>query len=219
MTTSATCPYCAEDIPSGVPKCPICGESFEEGRSRFRRDPNAWGGAHKPKSILVLGIIGLSLGSLGLISMGFSLAMLMSFSGQANPLAGFMQGSSGYQAFQMVSMGVGLVATVVLIVAGYGLVMLKAWGRKLSLYYAMFALVQVAVGVVGNVVGLILPLLQKGGSGPELLIMSASTIGGGCVGLVFPACLLFFLTRSKVRKAFERVGEGGDSQAPPLDKV
>jgi hypothetical protein len=205
---SESCPYCAEEIKPDAKKCRHCGEFLGEAGGRYEQDPDAWGGENKPQSVLVFGVINIAFGLLGAVGMVFSLFVLAVLPKQNNPLLNAMNSSEGYQIFQNVSMVIGGFAAIVLIVAGYGLCKMKPWSRKLSIYYALFALLQILVGTIANYFLLVGPMLQKSQGGPEV-IMAVSTMLGGCLGLIFPACILFFLTRPKVLKAFKRIGEPG----------
>jgi hypothetical protein len=102
----------------------------------------------------------------------------------------------------------GFVATIVLIVAGVGLLQSKAWARAASVWYGVYAIVLGIVGFIVNAVFLFGPLLAmaKQETGPA----AAGAIGGiaggvfgGCIGLVYPTLVLIFMTRPHVVAWFD----------------
>ena len=65
--------------------------------------------------------------------------------------------------------------------AGVGLLMLKPWGRYLSIGYSLYAIVAGIVGVVANYYFLVTPLLDNASqmpAGPEKIGLIAGAAGG-----------------------------------------
>jgi hypothetical protein len=85
--------------------------------------------------------------------------------------------------------------------------MMKPWARKLSIAYAIYALVFGVVGIVVNFLFVVRPMLEQaqGRQGPEAAGAIGGAFGGtigGCFGLVYPILLLIFMTRPNVVAAF-----------------
>jgi len=125
-----------------------------------------------------------------------------------NPVFELMEENQAYYVFTMVTMALGFVATVVLGLGGFGLLKMLAWGRHLSIGYAVYAIIAGIVGMIANWVWLIGPLMERAnaaGGGPEQAGAIGGIIGGafgGCIGLIYPVLLLIFMMRPNVVQAF-----------------
>ena len=161
---------------------------------------------NRPASVLVFGIINLIFAAMGLCGAVFgaiSLAMLSAPRNprMPNPALDAMQASPAYMTFNYVTMALGLVATIVIALAGIGLLMSKSWGRHLSIGWAVYTLVMTVIGLVVNYVYLISPLMEKAGrmgGGPEQAGLIGGIIGGllgTCLAPIYPVILLIFMFR------------------------
>jgi hypothetical protein len=135
-----------------------------------------------------------------------SVALLFGKGGTNNPVVKIARESPTLNTWLKLSIPLTVLSCSVLLAAGAGLLLLKPWARKLSIAYAIYALVMGVIASVINYMFLTLPLLEEAQrrKGPE----AAGAIGGvvasagGCVGLVYPILLLIFMTRPKVVAAF-----------------
>ena len=130
-----------------------------------------------------------------------------------NPVVRIMRENPTYAAWLKLTIPLGLVTCVVLLAAGIGLLRRKSWARKVSIGYAIYAIVFGLLGMVINFIFLLLPMLEEAQrkQGPEAAGAIGGALGGtigGCFGLVYPILLLIFMTRPKVAAAFH-------SPAPP----
>ena len=164
----------------------------------------------RPASVMVFGILNLVFGVLGLCGTVGSAAMFFALPQNPNvrnPVLDLIAGSPGYRLFTLVTVGLGFIATIVLIVAGIGLFQTKSFGRTLSIGYSIYAIVSGIVGLGVNFVFLIRPLLeqaQAAGTGPEQAGAIGGIIGGsfgGCLGMAYPIVLLIFMCRRNVAEA------------------
>ena len=109
--------------------------------------------------------------------------------------------------FTFVSMGLGFIATCVLGIAGFGLVKMQAWGRQLSVIYAVYSIFAAIVGLIANWVWVFGPLMERAnamGPGPEKAGAIGGAIGGGiggCLGAIYPIVLLIFMLRPSFVRA------------------
>lgn len=159
-------------------------------------------GSAKPTSITVFGILNIIFGALGIC--GLSVAVVGLFA----PMAAGMElpednpmNSPAYRVFTIVTIPLGLVATIVLVAAGVGLLNDKDWGRKFSIGYAIYAIVSGLIGTVLNVVLIMVPMMQQMGGGEQMAAAVGGMVGGtigGCIGLIYPALLWYFMTRPHV---------------------
>lgn len=160
----------------------------------------------RPASVLVFGILNLVFAAMGLCGAvfgGIGLAMAHSprAGGMPNPALDAMAAHPVYAAFSYVSLGLGLVATIVIAAAGIGLLTSKAWGRTLSIVWAVYSLAMTVIGFVLNYVYLFGPMMENTGRMPAGPQRTAAMVGviGGFVGLglalIYPVILLIFMNR------------------------
>jgi hypothetical protein len=160
----------------------------------------------RPTSVTVFGILNLVFAGLGLCGLCFSLIPLLAMDAipnqPPNPVIELMKENQAYFTFTMVQTALGFDATVVLGVAGFGLLNMRPWGRQLSIVYGVYAIVSGIVGIIASWIWLIGPLMERGDmAGPE---KAGAMFGafGGCLGLIYPILLLIFMMRSNVVQAF-----------------
>jgi hypothetical protein len=166
---------------------------------------------NRPTSVTVLGILNLVFAAWGFLGVAMVVAMdFMPMPGNAkNPMLDLMQQNAVYAVFTKASMMLGIVATIVLGLAGIGLLMMRPWGRWLSIGYAIYGILSVIVGAVLFYTFLLGPLLAKEAAlppGPEKVGITAGIVGGvvgTCSGLIYPIVLLIFMYRPNVVEAMK----------------
>ena len=160
---------------------------------------------------MVLGILNLVFGALGLLSLAMIVAMMFIPQPKvpnANPVMGLIQENAAYALFMKISVPLGVVASMVLILAGVGLLRLRPWGRHLSIGYAVYAIIAAIAGGAANCYFL-MPLVEKASrmpAGPEQAGLIGGVVGGmvgSCAGLLYPVILLFFMFRPNVVAAMQ----------------
>jgi hypothetical protein len=166
--------------------------------------------AARPASLLVFGILNVLFGVLGLCGTAGSSAMfflqLPRDPAMPNPMLDLLDSNPTFRLFMQVTIVLGGVASLVLLAAGIGLLLTKAWGRTLSVGYAWYAIAAAIIGMVVNWVYLIQPTLaaMKGAEGPAAMGALGGVVGGllgGVFSLVYPVVLLVFMNRAAVRAA------------------
>jgi len=172
----------------------------------------------RPTSVTVFGVLNIVFAVLGVIGIAGTIVMFAKMDAARNPLVKLMQDSPAFAAWMKLSLPLGIASTLVLLCAGIGLLMLKRWGRKLSIGYAVYAIVFGLLGTAVNFYFLLLPALDKISDrvGPEEAAAIGGAVGGtlgGCFGLIHPILLLIFMTRPKVVAAFSTAG--GPPVIPP----
>jgi hypothetical protein len=160
--------------------------------------------------VTVFGILNIIFGVFGLVGLVGSIALLFATDAVANdPVVKIMRANPTYNTWIKLSIPLGVLSCGALVASGVGLLLLKSWARKLSIGYAIYALVVGVVGMVMNYLFLMRPLLEEAQrkQGPE----AAAAVGGGvvgtfggCLGLIYPILLLIFMTRPHVVAAFRR---------------
>lgn len=173
----------------------------------------------KPTSVTVFGILHLIFGAFSLCGIGFSLLIfvvpdLFQQPGMAqNPALDLMNNNDGYRVFLAVSLVVGLVATVILLIAGLGLLNGKPFGRRLSIVYGWYGVVSTVAGCAANFYwsfGPTLEMIQNLPEGPEKFGATFGLVAGligSALGLVYPVLLLVFMNRTIVIDYFRERAE------------
>src|SRR2546426_936613 len=162
----------------------------------------------RPASVTVFGILNIVFAVFGLFGI-FATVALFSLTEQSNnPVVRIVRENPSYAGWLKVSIPLGLLGCAALLAAGIGLLRLRPWGRKLSLAYAIYAIVLGAVGMVMNFIFLLRPMFEEAAQkqGPEAAGAIGGAVGGsigGCVGLIYPVLLLIFMTRPNVVAAFQ----------------
>ena len=165
----------------------------------------------RPAALTVFGILNLVFAGLGLVGSLFSMVMFrtMQDPNVPNPVFEVMMENPAYATFSNVALVLGLVASIVLGVAGIGLLQVKPWGRHLSIGYGVYCIVMAVVGMVANYVFLFGPVMERLAElppGPEKAGVTVGLVGGvcgGCVGLIYPIILLIFMYRANVIAAMK----------------
>jgi hypothetical protein len=174
----------------------------------------------RPTSVLVFGILNLIFAAMGVFGLLGSAAMLLATQSpdmqkalQNNPVLQLIQQNHDYALFIKISTLAGVAATVVLALGGVGLLLLRSWGRYLSIVYAFYAIVATMIGAMVNYHFLIAPMLEKvahARPGPEQGALVGGVVGGlfgTCFGMIYPVLLLIFMYRPNVVAAFEPPGD------------
>jgi hypothetical protein len=175
--------------------------------------------ASRPTSVTVFGILNLVFAGMGLCGTCAFVGQWSLLQGMPdqppNPVFELMEENQAYSTFMIVSMALGFVFTVLLGLAGFGLLKMRPWGRQLSIVYAVYTIIASIVGVIANYVWLAQPLMEQAdmaGAGPErsmAMLVAVFSVFGGCLGSVYPIILLIFMMRSNVVQAF-RDQQGGN---------
>ena len=169
----------------------------------------------RPTSVTVFGILNIVFAVFGVFGIIATLAMFKLAAGTGNPALQIMQDNPDFAAWIKLSIPLGLLSSIALLAAGIGLLLMKSWARKLSLGYAIYAIVLSIVGMVINYLWMIRPMMEKAAQqqGPEAAGAIGGIIGGlagGCFSLIYPILLLIFMSRPKVVAAFQAPTEPAD---------
>lgn len=153
--------------------------------------PNA---APVPTFIKVFSILNMVFGGLGL------LCAPLNFIGipMAMKAFGHNPAMQGYLIFSSIW---GIIGAVILLMSGIGLWKLKAWARKLAVWYSVAAIV---LGLAGMVVVVSAFGGASGGNEMEQAQRIGGIVGGvigGLVGLVYNVLLIVFLGRHAAKQA------------------
>lgn len=161
-------------------------------------------GNRKPTSITVFGIINVVFAAMGLC--GFAWLLVTTFvpmpQGE-NILAEFTENPT-YKTITLAQQGVAFLITILLLIAGIGLINGRPYGRRLSIAYAIVHIVFSLLTIGLNIAYIMLPAVAKANDFPEgtervtlMVAGSAAGIAPIC-GWLYPILLLIFMNRASV---------------------
>lgn len=171
---------------------------------------------NRPTAVTVFAVLNLAFGILGVCSAPASIiAMRFSPTPEQSPYAA-VDFSGPFGPWFQASVVLSFVLSIALIAAGFGLLQLAPWARKLSIYYAVAA---IALAIVGGVINVFVirdfmarSAATPGEAGAAMGYVMGSL--GSCMGLVYPTLLLLFMTRPKVKAAFAPQAIGAEFEQP-----
>lgn len=161
----------------------------------------------RPATVTVFGILNILYGGLSIVGTLFSLMVI--YLGSGDVTLGMVESNAVYAAWTKLAVVLGAIAAVVVIAAGIGLLKMMPWARIASVGYGVYSVVIFIVGVVLGWIFVYSPLLEEMGAFEDSTqkgAMLGGLIGGvlgGFLGLIYPAALLYFMTRPGIVRAFE----------------
>lgn len=158
----------------------------------FGGEPTPGGQATAPASIRVLGILNLIFGGMAVLCTPVAIVMILLMN-RFNPAETGVMGTPYGMAYTIISTGLGMVAAVVEIISGIGLLRKRKWGRTLALGYGGY-------GILAGLAGIVVALTFAMPSTPANLSVftRATGIMSGVFGMIYPVLLIVFLCRQKV---------------------
>lgn len=181
--------------------------------------------AGRPASLIVFGILNLVFGVLGVC--GSAASSVMFFvdmppnPGMPNPALDIFQSDGTYRLLIQAMLVLGVVFSLLLLAAGIGLLLSKAWGRTLSIAYGWYAIAAAVFGLVVNWIYLVQPMLANvnQAEGPAAAAAIGGAVGGllgGCFSVIYPIILLVFMGRPALRNALSagRTGPAEGAGSP-----
>ena len=163
----------------------------------------------RPTAITVFGILNIVWGLFScmsyLISGGMLLLMMTQDVPLGSPRAVALEPFSNplMRAWTGFNFVTGTLAAIALVIAGFGLLRMRPWSRRLSMGYALFAVFSLFVNLVVQAVAVWMPQYEAGqraGDGrAEMMIFTvAVTIIGASISLIYPVLLWYFMTRPPI---------------------
>ena len=163
----------------------------------------------RPTSVTVFAVINLVLSVLGVFFLTWALVMrlgLVTLPGaEDSPKHDLMLNNVGYRLMSDVMMGLGFVATIIIIAASIGMFTLKPWARLATIGWGAYNIIAGLAMMVVDHILVVTPLLKQFTGKPEYSVIVISiTVGYGIAAFFFGYYLLmiFMLTRPHVVQAF-----------------
>lgn len=164
---------------------------------------------NRPTSATVFGVLNIVFSVLGFLGTAYSAFVYLAASDPNNAAVNpfdALELSPLMATWLKAATILGFFANIVLMAAGVGLLMMRGWGRTLSLIYSVYAIVGTVVGMAMNWFFIVMPALKTldegRGPGPVLIGAAIGGVLGGCVSLIYPALLWYFMTRPRLVAAF-----------------
>jgi heme/copper-type cytochrome/quinol oxidase subunit 2 len=157
---------------------------------------------------VVFGILNCIFGALGVFGICFGiigLALVPFLANQPNaPQMDFPMMEGNMKILMIISIAISAVLTVVLLVAGYGLLKYREYGRKLSIYYGAITIVTTILQTIATLVLAANTMQNKDLTDEQQASQFISMVSGGvggCVGLIYPIVLLVFMYHRSCRES------------------
>lgn len=170
--------------------------------------------SQRSSAVTIFGGLNLVFGLLGVLGLCLSIPSLllsdMLSGSKADPVSKAILQNPFFKGWTYASFGVGTVQTIMLIVAGIGLLKYKNWARRLSIAYSVLAILLAVVGAFMSYKYLIEPLQNSGVArgGPNAFMgvyMTAVMAGSTIFGIAYPVVLLIFMLRPSIVAACQPV--------------
>jgi len=170
----------------------------------------------RPISITIFGILNIGIGLLGLggllLSTMFASSDLSSISPSVNSFFSSMLAlwntistDALFVVWRRITVPLDAAASLALVAAGIGLLLLKNWSRLVSIGYAVyrviFALLDVAILMV--VLHRVLANALQADTGAHVALVVGAAAVGTVLTLLYPVLLIYFLTRPRAVLAFQ----------------
>ena len=173
----------------------------------------------RPTVLTVFAILNFVVASWAILGalLTFVMMLLPRNPAMANPALDLMRENPTYGLYAKATLVIGVLAALVLIVAGTGLLMVRPWGRSLSIGYAVYAIFMALVNAVVSFTWLLEPMAEQMAQTARCpketatLISVGSMAVGACIALIYPILLLIFMNRRSVLAAMR-----GEAPADPL---
>jgi len=154
----------------------------------------------------VFGVLHIAFGVIGLLGLGFTLAMY-AVTGSRDQR--FEPPWADHPLWKVWSFGttvIAVVATIALIAAGIGLLRMRPWARTVSMIYASYCILMSIVASAVNFVALRSSAYFHNMGPTESTVMTVIMVGSGLLGVIYPIAIWYFMTRPVIVAAFEAQG-------------
>ena len=155
----------------------------------------------RPTPVSVIGILNIVFGVYALFGVCMTLAMQSFMDIEKNPVLKLMHDNPSYSAWVKITIPLGFIAGAILIAAGIGLLRLAEWARRLSIGYAVYAILMATAVSVTNYIFILRPAFADG-QNAGAVAAGIGAVFGGVFGLAYPIVLIVFMTRANIVSAF-----------------
>lgn len=155
----------------------------------------------RPTSITVFGVLNIVFGALGVLGTCFS---ILDFFLPLVPMPPIIEEPGPVlRAYSLGSSVLHFIASIVLVVAGIGLLKLRPWARIMSIGYGIYDIVSCLINMVVGPIMMSRMVVEMGESEVVVAVVIAGILGP-CVGLIYPILLIIFMCREAAVTAFRQ---------------
>ncbi len=156
----------------------------------------------RPRMVKTVAIINIITGGLGVVGAPFSIMQRKTSEELIRQMA--VPGTEVFcepfmRNWSVAGTVFGFIMGVVLICSGVGLLKLKGWGRKATLFYAVLQILWILAGFAVYY-KVVIPRMSGIFSGQAPMMIGL--IGGSLIGLIYPVFLLVALNMKTIREKF-----------------
>ncbi len=164
----------------------------------------------RPTSVTVLGVLNLLFACCGCFGLAGTAVLVAApdLLGKEDLAVGALRDSAAYSTWMKASIPLTVISVGAQVASGIGLLMVKSWGRRLAIGWAVFAVVWYLPAISARAEQMDNAAARGGALGGAV----GGLAGGFCMGLAYPVVLLWLLARPNVVAAFAQQGEG---ELPP----
>ncbi len=184
-----------------------------------RPDPTlapAWD-EKRPGSVMTCGVLNVAFGVLGALVNPAWLALffVLAWSDPDDPSSARIIRDPSYRVFLVAGASLATIACLVQFASGIGLLRGRRWGWRLAIGYAVFSLVfPVAEFLIDYAMATHVDIVQAGRAGGRDEVLSqvateATFLIYNGLTMIYPAILLYVMTRKDVRRWFSRRNPAG----------
>jgi hypothetical protein len=179
------------------------------------QQPSGYQGGPRPAQsgpgtgLMILGVVNMIFGALGLLSLPL---VFVTKSLARDPVSRRIQEltwEGGMGIWMRTSLFLGAIMACALIASGYGIMKLKPWARKVSIGYALAAILMAILGQIMSAMFLypvLTEMLSQGSGDPVKTAGAMGGLVGGIIGgafaLVLPVIILIVMNRASVKEKF-----------------
>lgn len=165
----------------------------------------------RPTSVTVIAIIAIIWGSLAVLGGLCTLPQYLGMRLAPNPAMDAMNSDSLVLGFNVGAIGIGFILGIILLTGGIGALSLKPFARRLLLGYAIAQIAFYLLSLPVQIAVVYPRMMQAaeaklGANTPVVTGMRIGFFGGvafGLITMIWPALILYFMTRPHVKAAFE----------------
>ena len=167
--------------------------------------------APRPTSVTVVSVMGIVMGTLGLLCKPLSLVIFVVQMPVSDPVVDAMRADSFVRGWMLASVATGWVISLLLVLSAVGSLRLRDWGRTGMLAYAGLGLLMT---IVSQIVGLLAvgpalePAVRQATAGKPMPWWHVGPVPSAIMmtilGVWFPLLILYYFNRRPVREAFDQ---------------
>ena len=164
----------------------------------------------RPVSVMIFAVLSILFGLIALVFLPCSIIGLVVPQPEGvNPVLDIINQSTFLRIWQFFAVGLGVIAAIVQIVFGIGLVLMKSWARLIAIAFSIYSIFMSLLGIIINLIFITLPLFRAASASgqPEFIggVVGAliGTLVGAPIAIIYSIVMVIVMTRSGVIESFQ----------------